>query len=79
VNTDSQKSTSTNNTSQQSSSEGWSGAQLQFYQAEEMKKWIMLDNGSTFSLFCNPDLVENIRETSETLQLSTNGGELSTN
>jgi hypothetical protein len=48
---------------------GWSGAHVQVYQAKEMKNWIILDNGSTVSLFCNPDLVENVIETSETLEL----------
>ena len=33
--------------SNDSTSEGWSGAHVQFYQAEEMKTWIILDNGST--------------------------------
>lgn len=62
-----------------SSANGWSGAHVQFYQAEEMKNWILLDNGSTVNLFCNPELVENIKTTSETLELSTNGGDLFTN
>ena len=59
--------------------EGWSGAQIQFYDADEMKEYIILDNGSTVSLFCNPDLVENIRSTNQTLKLSTNGGDILTN
>jgi hypothetical protein len=60
VNTDSQKSTitanntSTNNTSQQSSSEGWSGAELQFYQADEMKKWILLTTDLLLVYFVTP-------------------------
>ena len=60
-------------------SKGWSGAQFQFYQAGEMKDWILLDNGSTVNLFCNPNLVENIRTSNETLELSTNGGDFFTN
>jgi Reverse transcriptase (RNA-dependent DNA polymerase) len=70
---------SSNNNNNNISSEGWSGAHVQFYQAEEMKEWIILDNGSTVDLFCNPNLVTNIHTTTETLELSTNGGKLSTN
>jgi Reverse transcriptase (RNA-dependent DNA polymerase) len=68
-----------NSNSSTSSKEGWSGAHVQFYQATEMRNWILLDNQSTVSLFCNPDLVTDINETTETLELSTNGGELYTN
>eukprot|EP00978_Attheya_sp_CCMP212_P000842 scaffold1766_cov39-Attheya_sp.AAC.2 len=39
-----------------------------------LKNWITLDNGSTLSLFSNPDLVEDIRTTSKTLILATNAG-----
>ena len=71
---------STDNGSENGSTTGgWSGAQIQFYDADEMKEYIILDNGSTVSLFCNPDLVENIRSTNQTLKLSTNGGDILTN
>jgi hypothetical protein len=35
---------------------------------------ILLDNGSTLSLFGNPDMVTNIRESNTTLELVTNAG-----
>jgi hypothetical protein len=57
---------------------GWSGAHVQFYQASKMRQWILLDNQSTVILFCNPNLVENIIETDEELELSTNGADLHT-
>ena len=33
-----------------------------------------LDNGLTLSLFCNPELVENIRESKTILKMHTNAG-----
>jgi hypothetical protein len=48
-----------------SSYKGWSAAHVQFYQAAEMKKWILLGNGSTVDLFCNPNLVTNIHTTTK--------------
>jgi len=39
-----------------------------------MKDVIMLDNGSTLSLFCNPDMVEDIKKTTKVLELHTNAG-----
>jgi hypothetical protein len=35
---------------------------------------ILLDNGSTLSLFVNPNMVKNIRESKNTLELATNAG-----
>jgi hypothetical protein len=39
-----------------------------------LKNCITLDNGSTLSLFSNPDLVQDIRTSSKTLSLATNAG-----
>ena len=41
---------------------------------EKMKNHIILDNGSSMSIFMNLDLVENIREEQDTLDLVTNTG-----
>ena len=39
-----------------------------------MKKVIMLDSGTTISLFCNKELVTDVQESTELLNLSTNAG-----
>ena len=62
--------------------QGWAGAhiKLQFHQqAQDMREWILLDNQSSVTVFCNKDLVENIREsTTGSMYLTTNGGTLVT-
>ena len=40
----------------------------------DMRNWILLDNESTVDLFCNRDMVSNIRDAGQTLVLATNGG-----
>ena len=61
---------------------GWAGAhiELQFHQqAEDMRDWILLDNQSSVTIFCNRDLVHNVRESKTgNLHLYTNGGLLET-
>ena len=54
INTHKEKSSSTDSVSEnESETGGWSGAQIQFYEEKEMKDYIILDNGSTVSIFCN--------------------------
>ena len=63
----------------QNESEGWAGMHHQLYQQENMKEWILLDNESTVTIFCNPDMVEDIQDMkNESLDLMTNAGILRT-
>ena len=39
-----------------------------------MRESISFDNGSTLSLFCNPELVKDIRQSNTTLKMHTNAG-----
>ena len=62
--------TATNKSTRQS---GWSGLQAMLLtpQSDAMKQMnevITLDNGSTMSIFCNPDLVKNIHDADVTLE-----------
>ena len=61
---------------------GWAGAHIKFQfhqQAEDMRDWILLDNQSSVTIFCNKDLVHNVRESKTgNMYLSTNGGLLVT-
>jgi hypothetical protein len=60
---------------QQQSNTGWAGVHHQLYQAKNMKNWNLLDNESTVTIFCNPNLVYNIQNTTnESLDLVTNVG-----
>ncbi len=62
-------------------STGWAGAHiyLQFHQyAYEMRDWILLDNQSSVTVFCNKGMVNNIHESKESMHLATNGGTLMT-
>jgi hypothetical protein len=56
----------------------WAGTHVQFYQAQEMRGCILLDNESTASVFCNGKYLQDIKESDEELILSTNGGDLKT-
>ena len=44
-----------------------------------LRSWILLDNQSSISIFCNLNMVSNIRETNKTLDLTMNAGVLVTN
>ena len=57
---------------------GWAGVHFQLYQAHEMRDWILLDNESTVTIFCNPNMVTDIQEVNEQLELVTNAGVLKT-
>jgi hypothetical protein len=57
---------------------GWAGAHVQFFQNLDMKDWILLDNQSSATVFCNPAMVQNIRPATEVMKLATNGGILET-
>ena len=46
----------------QSESVGWAGLHHQVHQQDNMKEWILLDNKSTVTIFCNPDLVKDIQD-----------------
>ena len=55
---------------------GWSSLQVNLMNkkmkvADEIKDWIVLDNGSMLSPLMNPKLVERIRESKNTLELAT--------
>ena len=47
---------------------------MQFFIEDDLRTWILLDNESSVSIFCNPELVKNIRTVTEILELRTNAG-----
>ena len=57
---------------------GWAGVHLehQFYQSYDLRTWILLDNQSSTNIFCNKDLVENIKDVKSRMDLNTNAGTL---
>ena len=68
-----------NNSQEQDNKQGWTGVRHLLFQGEDMKDWILLDNESTTPIFCNPDMVRDIRETKNgSLNHVTNAGVLQT-
>ena len=63
-------------TRSRSSRPEWSGLQVNLFGtgATMLRENIILDNGSTLSIFSNPELVEGIRYSKEPLEMSTNAG-----
>ena len=57
----------------------WAGVNLGFYQTSTMQTCILLDNESSTTIFCNPEMVTNIHQTNEELTLTTNTRVLQTN
>ena len=62
----------------------WSGMQVCLMDkkkdiSSKMKDDIILDNGSTLSIFANPELVDGIRKSKSTLEMATNAGTRLTN
>ena len=50
---------------------GWIGAHisLQLFQADELRTWVLLDNQSTMSIFCNQNIVNDIQSVTEIMEL----------
>jgi hypothetical protein len=54
---------------------GWMSVAIQLQLiTNEMKNWVLLDTGSTVHVFCNKQLVKNIREANKELNVTTNAG-----
>ena len=84
---------SSNNNPSATKRVGWSALQLNLHgkqpkqrketttnhEFEGLRDKIILDNGSTMSIFGNPELVTNIRDSNSTLQMATNAGTQETN
>jgi hypothetical protein len=51
---------------------------MQFFQSDNMRDVILLDNQSTVSLFCNHKMARNIRRVDQELVPQTNAGTLVT-
>lgn len=54
----------------------WMAVALAFDQHHEnqMRNWVLLDTGSTVNVFCNPNMVKNIKKAEKSLPIHTNAG-----
>jgi hypothetical protein len=58
---------------QEGSPFSWMACGIGFHQVQdEMREWVLLDTASTVSMFCNADMVSNIRKEPRELQVQTN-------
>ena len=84
INTDNLMTTSSSRSSSNNTNETineWSGAHITSNDTnlELLKDTILLDNGSTKSIFSNPRMVTNIRPADNPIVLQTNGGDIAMN
>ena len=65
---------------------GWTGVHMaraetsqipmNLFNEKSIRSWILIDNQSSVTIFCNKDMVKNIRKSSDIIEITTNGGPL---